>query len=52
MKCVICGTQIEDKTSHNAEPVKNGRCCKICNTLIVIPERMKNFLKGSDNNAK
>ena len=41
MKCCICGDEIENKTSNNAEPVKVGRCCDYCNQVVVIPARLK-----------
>ena len=47
--CVICGLEIDIITSgdfewsdgHNAEPVKEGRCCTECNNSVVIPTRLK-----------
>ncbi len=48
MKCVICSNEIEVNSvwseGHNAEPVKSGRCCGLCNETIVIPERLKLIL--------
>ena len=46
-KCCICNGQIgehpdERNESHNAYPVKNGRCCGVCNETIVIPTRLRN----------
>jgi hypothetical protein len=26
---------------NNAQPVKNGRCCDVCNSTKVIPARIK-----------
>lgn len=48
MKCCICNIDIEATHSHNAEPVKKGRCCCDCNTKVVIParlERMRGMIK-------
>ena len=42
MKCSICKDEFkDDRLSHNAEPVNNGRCCGICNHKYVVPERMR-----------
>lgn len=43
--CSICGDLIEPEPNgyrygHNAEPVNSGRCCKDCNSLVVIPARI------------
>ena len=38
-KCIICGDSYRGM-GHNAEPVKDGRCCTDCNYLKVIPARM------------
>lgn len=40
-ECCICGKYIENEYSHNAQPVKDGRCCIECNALKVIPARLK-----------
>ena len=41
MKCCICKAKIvSDLDSHNAEPVKAGRCCGYCNDTVVIPTRL------------
>jgi len=39
MPCCLCGEGIRYKSSHNAEPVRSGRCCHVCNMEIVIPKR-------------
>ena len=41
MKCSICKGAIDDQYGHNAQPLNDGRCCSICNTQFVIPERLK-----------
>ena len=42
MICSICEiTEIEDRFSHNAHPVTNGRCCDECNYFEVIPARFE-----------
>jgi len=58
--CVICGRDVEpdrlpDGTiywdgTHNAEPLKVGRCCNDCNGFLVIPARMR-ALKGANDEA-
>lgn len=40
IRCSICSLMTDDKHAHNASPVNKGRCCKSCNVLIVIPERI------------
>jgi hypothetical protein len=44
MKCCICEKEIEKEIEweygNNAEPVKDGRCCNLCNEKIVIPARL------------
>ena len=39
--CSICGKEITDEFSNNAEPVNSGRCCNACNRNVVIPARIK-----------
>ena len=41
MECSICKCDIDDKFGHNADPVNSGRCCGRCNTMYVIPTRIK-----------
>ncbi len=49
MKCSICKTKkIEDRFSHNAHPVTDGRCCDSCNYFVVIPRRIEMFKKIED----
>jgi len=44
MKCCICSKKIKTKYGNNAEPIKEGRCCDLCNAIIVIPARLnKNY---------
>ena len=40
IKCSICGVRINDRDSHNAMPINDGRCCKACNDEFVIPVRI------------
>lgn len=46
MICSICGGTIEvlyggwDK-GNNAQPVNEGRCCNVCNDLVVLPRRIR-----------
>lgn len=49
--CCICGAKMLPEESHNPYPVKpyspftteivEGRCCSMCNQLIVMPARME-----------
>jgi len=39
-KCIICKEEIQG-FGNNAEPIKKGICCGLCNDLYVIPERLK-----------
>ena len=51
MKCCICKKEIEVLRNpegkviwdmgNNAEPVKKGRCCDMCNNTIVLTARIK-----------
>ncbi len=60
MRCSICKGTIEPQLNlegeviwdegHNAEPLKNGRCCDTCNHTKVIPARLR--LAGAHTAAK
>ena len=44
MICSICEiTKINEfgTSSHNAQPINDGRCCDTCNLMYVIPQRIK-----------
>ena len=52
MQCSICNGSVDEHRhpetgevywteGHNAEPVNDGRCCTVCNDLVVIPARIK-----------
>lgn len=43
--CCLCGDEYTD-WGHNAQPVRDGRCCGYCNALIVIPMRMRRLGLG------
>lgn len=53
--CCICGDKIEPEYDlsgnpfwfggHNAEPVKFGRCCELCNQYEVIPTRIARLFR-------
>lgn len=49
MKCCICGKEIESRygwdKGNNAEPVKKGRCCDVCDRTVVIPARIREMVK-------
>lgn len=36
----MCKVKIVSIQSHNAQPIRNGRCCSLCNDAIVIPTRL------------
>lgn len=47
--CCICNNPIGEEPEgweqgHNAQPVKDGRCCTTCNYTVVIPRRMNDML--------
>lgn len=41
MKCIICNYNDIGEFGHNAEPVKEGRCCSWCNNNFVMPKRIE-----------
>jgi len=51
MKCCLCGCEIEVNQlsgwsqGNNAMPLAEGRCCDLCNTL-VIQERIRRVMEG------
>ena len=49
--CSICGETLASKAKNprwlkgnNAMPINDGRCCDVCETLYVLPERVKQFV--------
>jgi hypothetical protein len=40
MNCSICFTEIDERESCNARPINDGRCCRVCDDLIVTPVRV------------
>ena len=49
MKCSICQQKIEPDANgwdqgHNAEPINDGRCCGVCNDIIVTSARLTQFI--------
>jgi len=40
-RCVICGRSIAEEWPHNAHPVAKGQCCGRCNSMVVIPARIR-----------
>jgi len=57
MRCCLCKKEIEVKRGYsggnNASPVKDGRCCDICNETKVIPARLKlHFAKKEMRDAE
>ena len=43
--CCLCDKRIRRRYSHNAEPVKKGRCCDECNITKVLPARIERLFK-------
>lgn len=49
MECIICENEI-DGYGNNPYPVtEKGLCCDMCNTTIVIPERIKLMYNDESN---
>jgi hypothetical protein len=52
MKCCICHGTIEKNLltgwdqGNNAQPVMNGRCCDLCDTTVVIPRRINDYMNA------
>jgi len=50
MNCIICTDTINPQPitgwdkGHNAEPIKEGRCCEDCNSSIVVPARFSGLV--------
>lgn len=49
--CCICG-RTYTHWGNNADPVKNGRCCDICNNLYVIPARIDEIQNRKNKEEK
>jgi len=48
-RCVICEGDLDDRFGHNPAPVKNeGRCCGMCNAMIVIPARLQAMIEADE----
>ena len=52
INCCLCGTEIKELLSHNAQPVKDGRCCLDCNFNKVVPARMKILEESNSEERK
>lgn len=51
MKCCICGEEFQG-VGNNPYPVvkdEGARCCDDCNTLFVIPARIKAMIDDEEN---
>jgi len=44
-KCCICGGEYT-QWGNNALPLKDGRCCNLCNGEYVLPARIQNMEEG------
>jgi len=40
LRCVFCNNAI-DGLGYDADPLGDGRCCDTCNSLLVIPHRIR-----------
>lgn len=49
--CCICG-KLYTNYGNNALPLKDGRCCNVCNLQYVVPARINNLQKGKDVYSK
>jgi hypothetical protein len=61
LNCSICKQEIEAEIfpngeawteGHNAQPINDGRCCKMCNYSIVLPTRMERYFTSVTGEAK
>jgi hypothetical protein len=48
--CSICQREFKE-FGNNARPINDGRCCDDCNTLLVIPARIR-MLHREEEEAK
>ena len=53
-KCSICKQPINPDPSgwdggHNAEPINSGRCCGMCNDMVVTPRRISEYIERRSN---
>lgn len=44
MKCVLCKNKILGY-GNNAQPLKKGQCCDMCNAYKVIPARLNKIYR-------
>ncbi len=44
--CVICGEPIIGYGNNPAPISYEGRCCDMCDSFVVIPERMRRVMMG------
>jgi hypothetical protein len=50
MDCCICENEIQPTESgwehgHNAQPIRDGRCCCKCNARLVVPQRLDDIIE-------
>ena len=51
--CVLCDKAIKPDSNgwdkgHNAQPVKDGQCCGNCNSYVVLPARINEYLNRKE----
>ena len=47
--CSICNMPL-DNYGYDADPINDGRCCKICSQDVVLPIQLKLVFDPSPNN--
>lgn len=46
-RCSICNEWFTE-FGNNAAPINHGRCCDVCNTIVVIPARIARMARGEN----
>ena len=49
--CSICNMPL-DNYGYDADPINDGRCCKICSQDVVLPIQMLVFDPSPNNNEE
>lgn len=48
MNCCLCHKPINEQSSHNAQPLGDGRCCGDCNEYVVLRRILMASAAGTD----